>query len=87
MMVRSIVDELIENKEQLSTKEFIGGTLLNGDDLRCSFVDVSNNEAVKNFINVKVNAVDKVFQLYMGDQSNLLPGEDGYNEKFDQVVK
>lgn len=85
--LRSNIDELIKDKEQLSEKEFVGGTLLNGEDLRCKYVDVSNKHHLKNFMTVRVNEVNKVFQMYLADKNNILPDEDGYDISFDQEVK
>lgn len=85
--LRSNIDELIKDKEQLSEKEFVGGTLLNGEDLRCKYVDISNKQHVKNFMTVRVNEVNKVFQMYLADKNNILPDEDGYDTSFDQEVK
>lgn len=85
--LRSNIDVLIENKEQLSEKEFIGGTLLNGEDLRCKYVDVSNNQNVKDIITVRFTELNKVFQMYIGDKNNILPDEEGYDTSFDQEVK
>lgn len=86
-MLRTNIDDFIKNKQSIPVDVFSGGYLKNGDELRCKLVDVSTNKDVLNFITVRTCNVDKVYQLYFGDINNILPGEDGYDNNFDQELK
>ena len=58
-----------------------------GTSLRGKLEDVSDEIDILNVITVRRCEVNKVYQLYLADENNLLPGEAGYNyEKMKQSV-
>lgn len=58
-----------------------------GTTLRGKLEDVSDEIDILNVITVRRCEVNKVYQLYLADENNLLPGEAGYNyEKMKQSV-
>lgn len=85
-MIRGVADDLIDKNIPSDTDEFVWGTLLNGDPLRCKLIDVTDYKPAMDFVTVKFEPVTKLYQLMFADSKNILPGEDGYDITFNQTI-
>lgn len=67
---------------------FGGASLLDGSDLRCKYIDVTDHPNMKtDFVVRRCNDKDiKVYQMLFADGSNILPDEEGYDQKFKQTL-
>lgn len=56
--------------------------LHSGEALRLSIVQVTNEQAC-----IRYGKLHPLYQLFIGDKNNLLPGEEGYDVNFKQDIK
>ena len=85
IIINDFISEQKENNDVSGIK--YPGMFKDGTPLRGKLEDVSDEIDVLNVIAARRCEVNKVYQLYLADENNLLPGEAGYNyEKMKQSV-
>lgn len=85
-LLADAVKLLLEKKLVPNTPGTMDNFLTNGEPLRVKAVELQPTS--KTFMHIRefVGKVDKIYQIYVGDQTNKLPGETGYNEDFLQTM-
>lgn len=85
-LLADAVKLLLEKKLVPNVPGQMDDFLVNDEPLRVKVVELQPTSKTCMLIRGFVDEVDKIYQVYIGDQSNKLPGETGYNEDFLQTM-